>query len=121
MPLSRLDLPHIVEAVQELHRVIEHTPAEPWNPPTWLVEQYKQTTLGEAGVPEKPRHAWLIRAAAAEVLNRIQPPLHDLKAQCPQITESLLDQRHKVKLLELRTRLMNFVHGLSQDLAGNRG
>lgn len=108
MPLSRLDLPHIIEAVEELHRAIANPPTENWRAPAWLVEQYKQTTLGEAGVPKKPTHAGLIHAAATEVLNRIMPPWHHTKDDCPEITESLLDMRHKVALLDLRERLSTF-------------
>src|SRR5262245_51090849 len=119
MPLSRLDLPRIVEAVQELHRIIADPPAENWRAPAWLIEQYKQTTLGEAGVPGRPSHAWLIDAAATEVLNRLMPPWHHTKAACPEITDSLLDMRHKVKLIELRGLLSSFA--LGQRLVDNRG
>ncbi len=118
MPLSRLDLPHIVEAIRELHRTIAQRPAEDWQPPTWLVEQYKQTTLGEAGVPEKPSHAWLIDTAAVEVLNRLMPPWHHRSPDCPEITESRLDPRQKVKLIELRKLLLSFA--LGQNLVNNR-
>jgi hypothetical protein len=119
MPLSRLDLPRIVEAIQELHRIIAHPPAENSQPPAWLVEQYKQTTLGEAGVPEKPAHSWLIDAAATEVLNRLMPPWHRRGGDCPEITESLLDQRHKVQLIELRNLLLSSF-ALGQGLVANR-
>jgi hypothetical protein len=118
MPLSRLDLPRIVEAIRELHRIIAVPPAENWQAPTWFVEQYKQTTAGEAGVPEKPSHASLINGAAVEVLNRLTPPWHHRKPDCPEITESLLDQRHKVKLIELRNLLLSFA--LGQRLVDNR-
>jgi hypothetical protein len=118
MPLSRQDLPRIVEAIQELHRIIADPPAENWQAPTWLVEQYKQTTAGEVGVSEKPSHAWLIDTAAVEVLNRLMQPWHHRKPDCPEITESLLDQRHKVQLIELRNLLLSFA--LGQRLVDNR-
>jgi hypothetical protein len=119
MRLSRLDLPPIVETIRELHRTIECPPAANWQAPTWLVKQYKQTTLlGEAGPPNKPSHAWLINAAAVEVLNKLMPPWHHESADCPEITESLLDQKHKVALLQLRTWLMRFA--LGQEVADNR-
>src|SRR5262249_15436803 len=117
-PLSPADLPLIIQAVRELYRIIEHPPADPWQAPTWVVEQYKRTTAGEAGVPEKPRHAWLINTATLEVLNRLMPPWHHRSPDCPEITESGLDPRHKVKLIELRKLLLSFA--LGQHLVNNR-
>jgi hypothetical protein len=118
MPLSRLDLPRIAEAIRELHRTIEYPPAESWQAPTWLVEQYKQTTLEEVEVPNKPPHAWLINTAVVEVLNRLMPPWHHKGADCPEITESRLDMRHKVALVNLRNLLNRFA--LGENLAHNR-
>jgi hypothetical protein len=118
VPLSRLDLPPIVEALRELHRIIEHPPKENWQVPAWLVRQYEQTTAGAAGLPTKPGHAWLINVAADEVLNRIMPPFAHTKPDCPEIAHSLLDMRHKVTLINLRELLSSFA--LGEKLVGNR-
>ncbi|MBI3821868.1 MAG: hypothetical protein HY289_04205 [Planctomycetes bacterium] len=119
-PLSRLDLPRILDAIGELHRTIENPPATNWKAPVWLVEQYKQTAAGKLPLKdgEQPHHSWLIFAAATEVLNRLTPPWHHRKDDCPEITESSLDQKHKVKLIELRNRLSEEFFG--QILADNR-
>lgn len=116
--ISRLDLPRIVEAAHELHRTISYPPTRRWKPPIWLVEQYRQTTLGGDGVPTKPLHSYLIDAAATEVLNRLMPPWHHSKRDCPEITDSLLDMKHKVVLIKLRQFLLNPF--LGQTLASNR-
>jgi hypothetical protein len=120
VPLSRLALPRIVEAIEELHRAIENPPTTTWQPPAWLVEQYKQTTAGKLPlkVGEKPNHAWLIGCASDEVLNMLTPPLGHRKDDCPEITESSLDQRDKVRLIELRKQLLKPFFG--QTLADNR-
>jgi hypothetical protein len=127
-PLSRLDLPRIVEAVQELYRIIEHPPVDPWRAPSWLVEQYRQSTSGEKELREieaknytwviREGQRWLIDCAATEVLNRIMPPHLHKREDCPEITDSSLDRRHKLQLIELRKRLSRFALGPS--LVSNR-
>jgi hypothetical protein len=127
-PLSRLALPGIAEAIRELYRSIERPAAANWQAPAWLVEQYKKTTMGEeglqailAGIRDQPSQTWqhwLIRAAANEVLNRMMPPRHHKGEDCPEITESNLDQNQKVKLLELRELLSPFA--VEYELTNNR-
>jgi hypothetical protein len=120
-PLSRLDLPRIVEAIRILYCIIEHPPAKPWQPPPWLVEQFRQTTAGEEGlqlIAKNPTHCWVIDGAGTEVLNRLMPPWHHSRDDCPEITESQLDLALKVKLLELRKMLLRF--GFSETVASNR-
>jgi hypothetical protein len=128
MPLSRLDLSRIVEAIRELYRAVEYPPAENWQAPDWLMVQYNRLLAqGELGIPPpRPIHAYLINAAAAEVLYRIKPPnwvlppLQHRETDCPEITESSLDLRHKVTLLELWGRLQDW-RIVTGDLAENRG
>lgn len=117
--LSRLDLPHIVEAIRELHRTIAEPPALPWTAPNWLVQRESQTTAGAEHLKNitDPGHAWLIDCAADEVLHRLTPPWKHRCDDCPEITDSLLEQRHKVELIELRKRLLSLF--LGNQLAGN--
>jgi hypothetical protein len=124
-PLSRQDLPGIIESIRVLYRVIEHPPAAPWRPPAWLVEQYRKTTAGEEALREykeswvvRGGHHWLIGEAAQAVLDRLTPPNHHAGEDCPEINDSGLDLSHKVTLLGLRRRLMRFA--LGHELAGNR-
>ncbi len=119
-PLSRLDLPHIVEAIQVLYRTIADPPGENWQPQTWLVERSRRTTAGEEALRrlKDPLHSWLIGQAGEEVLDRLMPPCHHAKDDCPEISESRLDLRHKAKLLDLRKRLLWGVPCVT--LAGNR-
>jgi hypothetical protein len=88
MPLSRLDLPRIIEAVEELYRTIER--------PAPLGETY---------------HSAFINRAAREVLDRITPPHHHRLDDCLEIAESALDSRHKVVLGILRKKLLSFAFG----------
>jgi hypothetical protein len=122
--LSRLDLHDITEAIRVLYRIIEKPPAEGWQPPNWLIEQYQKTTLsskGEARLKEhlgNLNHAGLINAAATEVLNRIMPPWHHTKPDCPEITESSLDLPQQALLIGLRNWLST--SALGQSLTSNR-
>ena len=106
MPLSRLDLPGIVDAIQTLYRMIENPPSDDWQAPAWVVEHYKRFT--NAKIPfkdgEKPSHAWLIRVASDALLDKLAP--HRRGEDCPEITESPLDRRDKIKLIELRRFLL---------------
>jgi hypothetical protein len=121
IPISSVDLPHIVEAIKILHRNIEFPPTENWRPPVWLVNQVKKTSLGEEGVPkENPGHAAVIQYAAIEVLNLLMPTYgwYHTRNNCPEITESNLDRRHKKILLDLRDLLSR--SGFGQVVAENR-
>jgi hypothetical protein len=128
MPLSRLDLRHIVEAIRELYRTVETPPAEDWESPAWLIEYNKRAAArGEREVPlTKPIHAALIDAAAAEILYRImppkwvRPPIQHREKDCPRITKSSLDQAHKAVLFGLWKQLQSWpVRG--GELAGSSG
>lgn len=121
-PLSRLDLPRIVEAVRWLYSAIERPSETGWQPPAWLVAQFEQTTAGAETlhrvIAPNIGQAGLIHYAATEVLNRLMPPWYHRRDDCPEITESLLDPRQKVSLLQLRDWLNQFA--LAQELARNR-
>jgi hypothetical protein len=109
VPRSRLDLPRLVDAIQELSRAIDTPPPPNGKPPAWLVEQYERTTLGAEGTPQNLTQADLIDKAKDEVLYWLAP-----------IAESALSQRQKDKLAELQERLGNYF-ALGQGLTSNRG
>jgi hypothetical protein len=119
--LSRQDLPHIIKAVQQLYRVVESPPEKDWQAPPWLIDRYKRFTCGGEALSSKeaPSQVWLISQASGEVLDRLTPPIHHHRPDCPEITESQLDQRHKATLIELRSILGRFPLSLQTDAAGN--
>jgi hypothetical protein len=122
-PISRLDLPGIVESIRVLYRTIEQPPAAPWRPPAWLIDQYRKTTAGEEALRDykeswvvREGHYWLIDEAARFVLDRLTPPFRHFSDDCREINDSELDLSHKAALLELRRKLMH----LGWKQVGNR-
>ena len=104
MPLSRLDLPRLVEAIRILHRTIETPPSDGWHAPAWLVERHKCEDALLAGLKKEPQlHRWLFQEARDELLGLLSP---HRELDCPEITDSKFDQTHKLTLLELREKLL---------------
>src|SRR5438034_933221 len=64
----------------------------------------------------------LIRAAGVEVLNRLMPPYHHMRRNCPEIDDSELDLRQKAMLYDLRNELLVLAHdGAANDIAQGIG
>jgi hypothetical protein len=113
MPLSRLDLPRIIEAVEELSHTIEHPPTADWQAPAWLVARREPpawlVALGGAvmddppliqglndhawlvaqcepqlSAPSDPAHGWLIQSAVSEVWIRTMGPGDSHGGDCPE-------------------------------------
>jgi hypothetical protein len=100
-PLSTLDLPNIVEAVEKLYRTIETPPTDDWQAPAWVTALNFRGTLAQELARKPPPHYWLIRAAVQHVAQALK-----VKTLCPdqwpnEVASSPLDHRHKVALVKL--------------------
>ncbi len=123
-PVSRaIALPAIVNAIHELHRTIEFPPGKDWQPPQWLVERHKGEDALLASLKNEPQlHYWLFQEARNELLRLLSPNSDSAHrdADCPEITESNLDQKQKVALLELRKRIKDSFPGNIIDNGAER-
>lgn len=115
MPLSRLDLPHVLESIHELNRTIKHPPAADWQAPVWLMEHCNKTTA-PYDARTRPGHSWLIHKAAEEVLWRLSPPYG---GGTDAITDSQLDIHKQAALCELSRALSDPFFGT--QLAADAG
>jgi hypothetical protein len=119
-PLSRLDLPRIVEGIRDLYRTVENAPGDNWQAPPWLVEHCNSfgprapLELLTPGRP--PNHGWVMAQAAQAVLWRLSPPYG---GGTQSITDSQLELQTKAALVELWDLLQ--AHFFGHILAENAG
>jgi hypothetical protein len=129
MPLSRLDLPPIEKAIQELYRIVEQPTAKDWKQADWLIAQHERE-IRQIGIempkPQNLSYVGIVDAAAKEVMYEIAgpdwilPPIQFLESSCAEIDNSSLDSHQKVALHKLWKKLRKYLC-LPDDLSKKRG
>jgi hypothetical protein len=116
MPLSRLDIPAVREAVSDLYRILEDP--TPTNPVARRVYEWAhKTTRGEHN-PDPATPPGLIQPGIDWVMIQFGGHIND---HCPEITDSKLDLKTQAALLELREKLLKpFTSQYLADEAGER-
>jgi hypothetical protein len=115
MALSRVDLPLLAEAIRILYRVLERADADR----SWMPDAAKETAWDLYAEPERMERVAVIDLAARLVLYRMMPSGVYQGSECPDITESNIDEKLRSLLLDLRGDLQNsfFAHRCATELS----